>query len=256
MQQITFGYTPPGGSPSTLTCDVYSCRGLFRPDELKLFPPIKNDYRDGTSDSQVQVLIPMITIDLEMGQFNSQVPMKGNFASDKSIQLGYWALDNAKTVDLGLTVPTPTANNTGSATTLANATYYYVVSAVDSLGETIAPDAKEVSVTITDNASQEPKITIPNITNAASYRIYRSTTTHTYGATCFLKEVAVAAGANTVVLDDGLTSLSTGTRRTVTLTSVVLEDVSKFMNNWENAKQFSKHYIIRLQRSNPITTWP
>lgn len=255
MQQIVFGYTPPGGSISTLMCDVYSCKGLFRPDELKPFPAIKNQYIDGTSDSQVQTGIPMITIDLEMGQFNSQVPMKGNFANDKSIQLWYWALDNAKTVDLGLTVPTPTANNTGTSTALANNTYYYVVSAVDSLGETIAPDAKEVSVTITDYTTQEPKITIPNITNAASYRIYRSTTTHTYGGTCFLAEVAVAAGANTVYLDAGIVALSTGTRRTVTIKSVVLEDVSKFMNTWENDRQLSKHYILRLQAASPITTW-
>ena len=250
MQQITFGYTPPGGSPSTLTCDVYSCRGLFRPDELKLFPPIKNDYRDGTSDSQVQVLIPMITIDLEMGQFNSQVPMKGNFASDRSIQLGYWALDNAKTVDLGLTYPSLSSAVIGGSTSLANGTYYYVVSSVDSLGESIAPDANEQTLVITNNAAQVGAITITPVPGASSYRIYRSTVSHTYGATSFIREINAASFSDT-----GYTA-ATGTRRTVTLTSVVLEDVSKFMNNWENAKQFSKHYIIRLQRSNPITTWP
>lgn len=256
MEQVKFGYTPPGGSLSSLTCDVYSCRGLFRPDELKPFPPIKNEYNDGTSESQVQVMIPMITVDLEMGQFNVQIPMSGNYANDKQIQLMYWALDNAKTIDTALTIPTPTADNSGTSTALANDTYYYLVSAVNSLAETAAPDAKEVTVTITNNAAEEPKITIPNITNAASYRIYRSTTTHTYGATSFLKEVAVTAGANTVVLDDGLTALSAGTRRTTTAVNVVLDDVSRFMNNWENARQFSKHYIIRLQRAASITTWP
>lgn len=96
----------------------------------------------------------------------------------------------------------PTANTPTTATTggtLPAATYYYVVTTLNALGETTA--SNEVSVTTTGTTSANT-ITWSAVTGATGYRVYRGTATGT-------ENVYYAVGAVTTLTDTGAAA-STG----------------------------------------------
>lgn len=82
-------------------------------------------------------------------------------------------------------------------------TVYYVVTAINATGET--QQSSEVSATI-DDTTEVVTLTWTEPAGATGYKIYRSGTTGTFGATSFL----ITLGITDTYIDDGSIALTTG----------------------------------------------
>src|SRR6266480_327550 len=100
--------------------------------------------------------------------------MAGLFYSPTGVSKYYLAL--MKALDIPLGAPTNLAVATAAGGTLAAATYFYKVTAIDGAGgETLA--SNEVSqITVLNNKNTLTWNVVPN---ATGYKVYRSTTTNT-----------------------------------------------------------------------------
>lgn len=110
-------------------------------------------------------------------------------------------------------VPAPTgvsATLVSGGSLAATTTYFYVVTAVDDVGETVA--SSQVSATTT-STNKTIKIQWVESVGAVGYKIYRTTTSGTYGATSFVTAFSYATSSTTglenTFNDTGIT-LSTG----------------------------------------------
>ena len=126
-----------------------------------------------------------------------------------------------------LTAPTTPAAAKADGGSLADDEYFYVITALDSQGRETA-QSTEVSDT-TETTNNTVDLSWDAEEGAASYKIYRSTTTATYGASSFLAEVQVPSYS-----DDGGTALSSGsppsaTESPATMFEIVLiNDVANY----------------------------
>jgi hypothetical protein len=77
-------------------------------------------------------------------------------------------------------------------------TAYYVLTATNALGQTVA--SVELSVTI-DVATKKVVLTWPKITGATGYKLYRTSTPGTYGASSL--RVTIGSGSTLTYTDDG-----------------------------------------------------
>ena len=118
-----------------------------------------------------------------------------------------------------LTAPASPAAAIASGGSLAYATeFFYVITALDSQGrETV--QSTEVSDT-TSSPSLMINLSWTVEEGAASYKIYRSTTTATYGATSFLAEAQVASYS-----DDGTVPLTAGSPPSATQSPATMFEI-------------------------------
>jgi len=107
----------------------------------------------------------------------------------------------------GASLPAPTGvTATGSATggTLAAASYFYRVSAVNAQGETLA--STEVTSGALTGTTSSVALSWAAVPGATGYRVYRTTTSGTYTSPAFL-----SAPTGTTYTDTGGTALTAGT---------------------------------------------
>jgi len=107
----------------------------------------------------------------------------------------------------GVSLPAPTGvTATGSATggTLAAASYFYRVSAVNARGETLA--STEVTSGALTGTTSSVALSWAAVPGATGYRVYRGTTSGTYTSPAFL-----SAPTGTTYTDTGGTALTAGT---------------------------------------------
>ena len=107
----------------------------------------------------------------------------------------------------GPNLTTPTGvTATGSATggTLAAASYFYRVSAINAQGETLA--STEVTSGALTGTTSSVALSWTPVTGATGYRVYRTTTSGTYTSPAFL-----SAPTGTTYTDTGGTALTAGT---------------------------------------------
>ena len=138
-------------------------------------------------------------------------------------------LGSASNFATELILPASPAAALASGGTLTVSTpYYYVITAKDSIGETI--QSTQVTATPT-SGNQTISLTWTASQGAASYNVYRSTTTNTYGATSFLVNVTTNSYSDT-----GGTSLTSGTPPTVT--TAYVNKITASGNSWHNGGNF------------------
>lgn len=105
-----------------------------------------------------------------------------------------------------VTTPVQSATSLAAGGTLSEAsTYYYVVTATTALGETVKSNEQSATPA---GGNDKAVLTWVAVTGATGYKIYRSTTAATYGATSLL--TTIGSGATVTYTDTG-TALTTGT---------------------------------------------
>jgi len=126
------------------------------------------------------------------------------------IDIARWALDTAT-----LSPPFNVASVAASGGSFAAGTFYYVVTAFNATGETIA------SFEVSSVAASGDKVTVSwdEISGASGYRLYRSTTAGTYGASSKVGS-DITPGSTTSVEDSG-SATGTGTPATTNTTGGV-----------------------------------
>jgi hypothetical protein len=87
----------------------------------------------------------------------------------------------------------------------ATGTYYYVLTAVNALGETVASLEASIAVDVT---TKKVTLTWTPVANATGYKLYRATSTGVYGATTL--RASISGQATATYTDDG-DALSAGT---------------------------------------------
>ena len=96
----------------------------------------------------------------------------------------------------------PSATSGGS---LANGTtYYWVITATNPNGETVVSNEKSLAIT---SPNQTADLSWAQVTNATGYKVYRSTTSGTYGATSL---VTTITSGSTVTYNDAGAATTTG----------------------------------------------
>lgn len=116
-------------------------------------------------------------------------------------------------VILNAPIPAPTQNAptvSGSGGTLAAGTYYYIVTSTTVAGESVLQVTganNQVSATTTGTTS-EVALSWNQVTDATGYKIYRSTTSGSYGASSLLTTIALGS---TVTFTDTGAATTTGT---------------------------------------------
>jgi hypothetical protein len=118
-------------------------------------------------------------------------------------------------------------------------TYYYKVTAVDAVGETVG--STQASVT-TAPAYQKVNLTWTSVSGAVLYKIYRSTTSGVPGSTQFLGYATSAS-----YTDDGTVSLKPGAVPTSAAIKVMPEDGEGYENEWLNNVELGRYYVLRLR---------
>jgi len=126
-------------------------------------------------------------------------------AEGTALQNSVWSLFTNDPIYLRTDAPKTLTATAASGGTLSPATYYYRVTFVDYLGGENATTLETSGVTITSSANKTIDLSWASYSSAVSYRIYRTTTSGTYGATTL-----VGTTTGTTFSDTGI-SATTGT---------------------------------------------
>ena len=238
MSSVKLTYDNPelgGSSESTTFTGVLAVKGWYEPDEFQLHA-IQHRHLSGGLSEQIAGVRRVITLDFGVVD---------TFAKRKAIL--YFLLDPDRQIDLVIGVPANLAVTDGGIGLLPVDTYYYRVTAVDDVGETIGSteDSALTSSGVLDLAWDA-------VSGATAYRIYRSTDTGDYsGEAHFTAEVTTNSHSDT-----GDTATSLHTLPTVGALSVVMEDLSglraEWMDGYQNAKQFTLRVIDKTLRTQLI----
>ena len=234
MSSVKLTYNDPdvGASASASFSRVTAVKGWYEPDELERFPALLHQHLSGNLSEQNAGVRRIITLDLGVVT---------TFALRKAV--AYFFLDSDRQINLVMAAPTNLAVTAGvGVTALANGTYYYRVSAVDEVGETTG--ATQDDVVITDNGNQIPTLSWDAVTNASSYRVYRTASTGDYwGEVHFLKEVT---GVSTT--DDGSVALtSTYVLPQTQALTVVMEDPKRLVAEWLHNSRHARRFLLRVK---------
>ena len=149
----------------------------------------------------------------------------GNVGIGSSAPQQLLTLKSGSAAAIELAVPTSPAAALASGGTLTVGTaYYYVVTALDGAGgETV--QSTQVTATPT-SGNQTITVTWTAVTGAASYKVYRTTTSGSYGAT------SLAGNPTAASFSDNGVALTSGTPPTVTSADVV--KINSAGNSWFN----------------------
>lgn len=142
--------------------------------------------------------------DNEVHNSPSRSPYNAAFLLGNSSQLKSEIYDNLYVDDRPIPAPTGlTASASTGGSLAATTAYYYVVTALDILGETLASSQATATTT---SLNKTIGLNWNYVPSATSYKVYRSTTSGTYTSPALLATVV----AN-VYSDDGTVSLTAGT---------------------------------------------
>lgn len=226
----------------TKTVTVLATKGWGRPDDFQFFPALQHRYLSGDIKEQFAGFRRRITIDFGV---------VADLTSQK--QILYFLLDPDRQIQIAAAAPSAPAGSpdTGGGTLPAD-DYYYVVTAVDGVGETVA-SAEGGPFTLASPGTVD--LTITSVAGIASYRIYRSLVSGNYGATSFLVEVPNIFPTDTTYSDTGGVSLSQGTPPTAQVFDVALEDASGYANQWLGDVQIGAKYVVTVLESAIRTTF-
>lgn len=131
----------------------------------------------------------------------SRIPAQGSPNQDKTARILTNALQSILPVSVLAPSAAPTLTGSTSGGTLAAATYYYVISAVNATGE--SAKSSEANVTTTGSTGSVG-LTWPAVLNATSYKVYRGTSTGTEGV--YYSVTAPADGVTPSFTDIGGTT--------------------------------------------------
>ena len=135
-------------------------------------------------------------------------------------------VNNRLSVDGSLgSMAVPSISGTGTATTggtlAQNTTYYYVITAVDSMGNETTKSSEVSQLTGNTTATNTITLTWAPITGAAGYRIYRSTSTGAYTSVGYYSTLGTVSGANLTFTDTNGTKNNTSATPPTTNTAFV-----------------------------------
>lgn len=243
MASVKLTYTDPeiGSTANTTFTGVLAVKGWYEPDEFEIIA-FQHRHLDGSMSEQSTGKMRRI-ITLDFGVVDT-------FAKRKAIL--YFLMDPARQINLVMSAPanfTATPNLIGLPGLPAD-TYYYRVTAVDDVGETIG--ATEDSAVVDGINDTNVDLEWDAVTGATSYRIYRSDTSGDYDGVHFLKEVTSSPTA-----DPGAVSLtSTYQLPSVQALTVVSENfqglVAEWLNGYKNAQSFRIRVMDASVRSELI----
>lgn len=242
MASVKLTYTDPevGSTANTTFTGVLAVKGWYEPDEFEIIS-FQHRHLDGSMSEQSTGNMRRI-ITLDFGVVTE-------FAKRKAIL--YFLMDSARQINLVMSAPANfaavvTLLGTGS---LPDDEYFYRVTAVDDVGETVGA-TEDSATTSTPNSAIELDWDV--VSGATAYRIYRATTTETYGGAHFLTEVTTNS-----YIDDGSVALtSTYQLPSVQALTVVSENfqglVAEWLNNYKNAPSFRIRVMDASVRSELI----
>jgi hypothetical protein len=168
MNQVRLTYTPIGGSSTDLDIDVIAVHGAAEPDALELFPGIKHAFLDGSLSEQIAGARRNIEID-----FGPKVS-----AANRRNLVNFW-LSASKTLTCLCATPGGFSiimlGDQGSLD--ASIVYYYKITAIDAIGESIASTEQTATTNTTDKAA---RLSWTAVANARCYKIYRKRSTGSY----------------------------------------------------------------------------
>jgi len=126
--------------------------------------------------------------------YNSVNPVFGaGLQFDNSSPLKCEVTDNTFVDDRPIQAPTVNASLNGGGTLTIGTPYYYVVTSVDEVGETLASSEVTKTPAVVNGVNQQAiRLTWPSISGAISYNIYRSTTSGTYTTPALVTNVIYA----------------------------------------------------------------
>lgn len=129
----------------------------------------------------------------------------------------------------GLTVA-PTGTPAAGSGSMSNGTYYYVITAVNVAGETIA-SPQSPAITVTNPASDSVLLDWADVSGAASYKVYRATTAGVYTNTLINSGGCAPASLTASTCSDTAASTSTGTPPAVNPTVAVSDSCENIDDN-------------------------
>jgi hypothetical protein len=238
MAQVKLKYTDPVAGASTASLTALAVRGGAFPDEIGFFPETQFEHINGDVTEAFVGFRRTITVDL--GVITTLATAK---------QVLYFLLDKDRKLDLAIATPTGVAQADGGSGSL-NGTFYWVVTALDELGETLK--SSQVSRSCTNKTVE---ISWDAMAGATSYRVYRTQTSGSYGATSLLAEVPAYTSLNKYY-DSGAVSLSAGSPPTATEFYVALKESRGFATEWLGGVSLGRHYTIVVQERSIRTTFP
>lgn len=140
-----------------------------------------------------------------------------------------------------------TAGAPADGGSFSGATYYWVVTSYNSIGETL----KSLQVTATPATNQKVTISWTAAPGAGGYKIYRSTTSNTYGATSLV--TTITDGATVSYTDTG-TATTTGAPPTTTPgNKVKIQMWSGQTNNALSVVDLSDNHVFVIDSTGAAT---
>jgi type II secretory pathway pseudopilin PulG len=149
----------------------------------------------------------------------SRLPAQGSPNQDKTGRILTETLIALTSVSVLAPSAAPTLTGSTTGGTLAAATYYYVISAVNATGE--SAKSTEANVTTTGTTSSVG-LTWPAVLNATSYKVYRGTSTGTEGV--YYSVAAPASGTPSFTDIGGTTQTGTPLSANTTIANLVPTD--------------------------------
>jgi hypothetical protein len=241
MASVKLSYTDPeiAGAANTTFTGVLVVKGWYEPDDFKIIA-FQHEHLDGSMSEQSTGKMRRI-ITLDFGVVT-------DFAKRKAIL--YFLMDSARQINLVMSAPanfTATPNGEGIPG-LAADTYYYRVTAVDDVGETVG--ATEDSAVVTGTGDTNVDLVWDAVSGATAYRIYRSDTTGTYGGVHFLEKVTGVTANDT----GAVTLTSTYQLPSVQALTVVTENFQGLVAEWVDGYKHAKRFVIRVSDASVRST--
>lgn len=232
MTPIKIKYTDPVLGASSLVISGLAVRGSMRPDAWEHFPAVQNRFLNGDIDEWIQGFRRVIELDFGVIQ---------TLAQQKAIL--YFCLDPLRELEVSVAAPgIGTTEISGSLT----GTYYYVVTSCDDVGQSLK--STETSRTVTAKGIQ---VWWFPVSGAQSYRIYRTTSSGSYGTSSFLAETSAY-----LYNDTGAVALSQGQPPTTTSFRVALQSPESYSNEWLGNTELGRRYKLTVLERSIRTAFP
>jgi len=89
-------------------------------------------------------------------------------------------------IDVRMSVPGAASGTPGAGGSIANGTYYYVITSLDGAGGETKKGTQSSGIVVSAGGSGSVSLTWTTIAGAASYKVYRSTTSGTYNTPAYI----------------------------------------------------------------------
>lgn len=231
-------YTHPTGGATTTSLTINAVRGGSVPDEMEFHPPLQYQLMGGGKYDHIAGFRRVVTLDF--GVINSAATIN---------HLLYFIQDEGRQLNTALSAPANLTGSEGDPGGLPTDTYYYVVTAVDEVYETIGSTEKDIEVVgIAGNID----LMWDAVPGAHHYNLYRSTTSGTYNSPCL-----VTRTTSTSYTDAGngeTTDFTEGAPPSGAANMALLEP-AKFASEWLNSIEYGRKFVLKLKDRSIRTYW-